>query len=588
MTILPGDILIGGDVGFIDHIRADGTLVDQLSLPDEGGEPVRANGIDIGPDGTVYLAKAPSGAGTAVPHDVAYIPDGSGVLRIVQTTPGVAELWKYDASDGELLKQWSIETDDGWTTGLMRLDVAADSSTVFYTDSGRTIFRFSIGPGVPDAERQMEPFDQLPVDSPNIYAGFTLLPDGGLVIAMSKTGDGPRNAICLDGSRTAFWTDEVSPTGEYHIYKRDLDANGDMIDVYPKPGHLDYPVTSLACRLAPQSQQGLNSFSYDPNGPTAVDPAWVADVAGLLPPVSGGGPPLVRCAIVEPTVGWGPDPGTDPNVAGYDSALAVYRAAGFQIFVLFPPEFHLGDPAHWNDPLDGDFTNPFITEFSDLVAGTASAFQAGASHVRDFIVWNEPNGNVGQTYLDEAHFAALLYQCRKKMAADLNLYWGGIFTNPAGDAEAAGQAVGSYYQPLVGQPSIDDPNVPIGDTGPWPWQGVNVHFHDFRDAGWFGLFFATLVQIRTDRQDTSELIVGEWGIKVDDETANPPYLAEVLSSIDRNVDRMFAFTHAADPADSSAYPFALVDWSVVPNGGGPGTFVITGQTGLYMPFQRIL
>src|SRR5581483_3997147 len=364
--LAPGDILIGG-LGHIDIIHPNGTL-ERRPIVDALGKPLQVNGIAVSPSGHYQFAASPPGETINRPHDIAYLPDGSGYIEIGQASPRSAQLWKFDLA-GNRVGTWTIETDDGWTTGLLRLDVAPDGKTVYYTDSGRTIFRFDIGT---DVGPQLTPFAQLPTDSPNIYAGFTLLPDGGLVIAMSKTGDGPRNAVCPDADPTMFWTDGVDVDGQRAIYKRKL-ADGSDVLSYP----VDYNVACIACDLALQTEQGVNSFCYDPNTgsppgsvPSSIDQNWVDNILALSSPNE---TLLVRCGVVEPLAGWAADASTDPNVAGYDAALAVYRSAGVRVFVLFPPEFHLGDQAHWNDPLDGNFTNAYITEFSDLATSIAGA-----------------------------------------------------------------------------------------------------------------------------------------------------------------------------------------------------------------------
>src|SRR5581483_5946327 len=571
--LAPGDSLIGG-LGHIDIIQPNGTLVERRPIVDALGKPLQVNGIAVSPSGHYQLAASPPGETINRPHDIAYLPDGSGYIEIVQASPRSARLWKLDLA-GNRVGTWTIETDDGWTTGLLRLDVAPDGKTVYYTDSGRTIFRFDIGT---DVGPQLTPFAQLPTDSPNIYAGFTLLPDGGLVIAMSKTGDGPRNAVCPDADPTMFWTDGVDVDGQRAIYKRKL-ADGSDVLSYP----VDYNVACIACDLALQTEQGVNSFCYDPNTgsppgsvPSSIDQNWVDNILALSSPNE---TLLVRCGVVEPLAGWAADASTDPNVAGYDAALAVYRSAGVRVFVLFPPEFHLGDQAHWNDPLDGNFTNAYITEFSDLATSIAGALHAGSSQVSGFIVWNEPNND--PTLLLPENFGALLYQCWNKLNASIgaglfNLYWGGIDLAVEGaehpDPVAECQSfVNDVYTAVSG---------PKGPNNPWPWCGVNVHVHRLRTIDFANSLFQMIDDLQAFWNDPAEVIVGEWGATVEDECAAPGSLSALFFALARcNLPpaKMFLFSHPEHDQDGR--------WALIYYTQPPGGFSIMNSSTLYVPFE---
>src|SRR5581483_12024011 len=387
--LAPGDILIGG-LGHIDIIHPNGTL-ERRPIVDALGKPLQVNGIAVSPSGHYQFAASPPGETINRPHDIAYLPDGSGYIEIGQASPRSAQLWKFDLA-GNRVGTWTIETDDGWTTGLLRLDVAPDGKTVYYTDSGRTIFRFDIST---DDGMQLQPFDKLPMDSPNIYAGFKLLSDGGIVLAMSKTGNGPRDAVCLDNDRTSFWTDEVNPAvpGQYHIYRRSLADSGNKIDTYPNPdeGYLEYEVMCLACYLRGDARYGVHSKARSNAGPPVASSCF-ADVRNL-----GVGrvrteirytlfPQAADCDASDTTI----DQALDP----IGVALAAYKRAAVEPLAILASGI-LGVDLSTDFRPGGTGLCPatgknYFQAFSDRAATIASKLHTLAG-VTCFEIWNEPN-----------------------------------------------------------------------------------------------------------------------------------------------------------------------------------------------------
>src|SRR5581483_388482 len=307
----------------------------------------------------------------------------------------------------------------------------------------------------------------------------TLLPDGGLVIAMSKTGNGPRNAVCLDGSRTAFWTDEVSPTGEYHVYKRDLDANGDMKDVYPKTGHLDYEVMCLACYLRGDARYGVHSKALTPFG-GSVPTSWIGDVRNL-------GVGRVRVDIrytqfPEAADCDAPDTTIDDALGPISVALAAYKQAGVEPLAVLAG----GILAIQIDP--DDPPNSFRPGAAGVCAATGQtyleAFPARAAKIAEklnhdagvtcFEIWNEPNVLLSpdgvtenpQYIANPDDFARLVFDAANAIRARLTgvsvtIVTGGVFIgddNPTNDEAYLTQTMRSLWS-----------------MGPACWQQIGVH-----------------------------------------------------------------------------------------------------------------
>lgn len=227
--LVDGDIIIGGELGFAEQTRPGSNSVSHIqniSAKDPFGNILRVNGITTNEDGEVFMALGdPANVMDNDPQDIVWIPDGSGLLVIIAKTNNTAQLWKYNLA-GVKIQQWNIQVDTGYTrlgTSLLRLDIACDAESVFYTDMGKTVFQFNIRTGV-----QGSNFLRLADASPYVYAAIKIHPESGVVVAMTPIGNnggaGPRNAVCIDADATNLWTDQTITT-PYKIYKR-LDVNG--------------------------------------------------------------------------------------------------------------------------------------------------------------------------------------------------------------------------------------------------------------------------------------------------------------------------------------------------------------------------
>lgn len=226
-----GEIAIGGAYGYIHRIDAIGTTIERLDAVDDIGNRMRVNGITFDEDGNMYSVLGdPSNLSDYNPHDIVWIPDNSGYVVLLARLDNTAILRKYDL-DGAVLNEYTIETDTGWTTDkYMKVDIACDSTTVYYTDQLYTVFKFDLDTGT-----QLSPWSTLSPSGNYRYNAFKLLPDdAGLVIDMSDVdgANGPKYSICLDAAGIALWTDETLPADEiYHVFKRSLTDGSDILSV---------------------------------------------------------------------------------------------------------------------------------------------------------------------------------------------------------------------------------------------------------------------------------------------------------------------------------------------------------------------
>jgi hypothetical protein len=226
---LTGDVAVGSNAGYIEVVHADTSFVRMIPAVDMDGNTYQyVMGLDYaksGPlAGQLFAAQAHAEDEDGCPNDVAWIPNANppAVLAAIVPSDGVLELRKYNAETGaQIGSAWTgLDTEIGWTRVPVKLVVACDGKRVFYTMQGANIFQYDL-----QSSSQLPVFDTLPVGSPYIYGDIDFLPPD-IIVAMTLTGDGPRRGVAL-GSKTTVWTDEVNPTGAYHVYKR-LTADGTL------------------------------------------------------------------------------------------------------------------------------------------------------------------------------------------------------------------------------------------------------------------------------------------------------------------------------------------------------------------------
>lgn len=240
------DVLIGGALGYLDHISTTGTHLQHLQTFDDDTtpNPLRVNGIAIAPDGEIYMALGdPLGVKDEDPQDLVYVNTVPAVLALlVARTDNTLELWTLSLGLELVDKHPGLAVDDGWTRDrYARIKVGIDQNTIYYTDRGRTIFRWDLTAGA-----QLPNHAQLPEDSPYIYAGFDIRPNGDIVMAVTGSGNGPRNAVAIDD--TVVWVDEVNPDDEtYHARNLTLPTFTDIL-TYPvslSPAGTNAEITAL-------------------------------------------------------------------------------------------------------------------------------------------------------------------------------------------------------------------------------------------------------------------------------------------------------------------------------------------------------
>ena len=291
-------------------------------------------------------------------------------------------------------------------------------------------------------------------------------------------------------------------------------------------------------------RMGMTTKSYDArarNRPFA-DPvgtrAWIPDIEDLMP--SAPSQFMVRCEVLAPN-SW-PDEHESHSypIAWNDTDREHYRQAfqlirndtGAVVYALLAPTFNvLGSTTQQiNEPLSGSFTNTAINVFSDEARRFAD-YVSGAG-VRDFMIWNEPNAD--DFPLTFQNFAALIFNCYQKfrtLTPRPRLHWGGLFFGMLSDDEENTFRPGdmdyllAVYDTLSGF-QYQGHHVPLfidgveirAESGPWPWESINMHIHNNRGSQFVTNLSNTLMQkVRGDHGDrSSEFMIGEYGITVED------------------------------------------------------------------------
>lgn len=253
VALNPGDIAIGSEHGYVEVITSAGVFVQHLDAVDDLLNRMRVNGLTFDEDGNIYYALGPvvQGSRDFIPHDVVYMPDGSGLLTIIARSNNTVILRKHGLVLGQLIQEWSpIQVSSDWTRDrYLKLDIACDSKTVYYTDRGLTIYKYDL-----ETSTQLDPFKTLSATEGFRFNAFKLLYDGEVITSKTNGGNGPRNAICVDSSQTSAWTDEINPPdGTYYIFKRLISDGSDVssvqVNLTPNPATSNDEVTALACNF---------------------------------------------------------------------------------------------------------------------------------------------------------------------------------------------------------------------------------------------------------------------------------------------------------------------------------------------------
>lgn len=250
----PGAITIGGSLSYAEHITPAGTFIQHIHLTDDLGRDMVVNGMTFDSVGNMYAALGVPGGSDYEPHDIVWMPDNSGLLVII-VVGGDVQLWKYAMNGTTVLDTWTgLDKDTGWDgTQLaqrLKVDIACDSTTVYYTDGGLSLFKYDL-----NTSAQLTPWDVLS-SSPYRYHAFKLLQrtlPQEIISAMTESGNGPQRALCLDADGDKHWTDEINPSGDYHVYRR-ANSDGSALSnhvVSLDPADTNDLIWSLACYYNP-------------------------------------------------------------------------------------------------------------------------------------------------------------------------------------------------------------------------------------------------------------------------------------------------------------------------------------------------
>jgi hypothetical protein len=164
------------------------------------------------------------------------------------------------------------------------------------------------------------------------------------------------------------------------------------------------------------------------------------------------------------------------------------------------------------------------------------------------------------------------------------MYWGGILTIPQIPPTDITIGPHKYIRDVYTRLETE------GITA-WPWHGVNIHIHDPRRPLWSVKdFFDTLRSWMLQKKDRREIIVGEWGVTVEESCANQEALGDLYEDIRSHVDKMFYFNHAAGPLPNGNwsliynYPVNGLATPSLPQPAPPRP----GASSLYHPFRSAL
>jgi len=233
-----GDVAIGGGLGYDEVITKVAEWEQYLQAYDDAhldnpiliDNPMLVSGATFSPSGHLYLSCAdPTQNSDYDPHGIVWLPKahaGAQLAVLIARVGDTLELWEYDSTlNDPVTVHTGLDVDPGWNRKTYtHLDCLSDGRTIYYTTQGKTIFRYHLDDG------QLTPFTQLGPEAHHIYADLKIVQKTGRVlVAMTSTGHGPRNAVCFDSNGTSLWHDEINPPGAYNIWKR-LIADGSLVN----------------------------------------------------------------------------------------------------------------------------------------------------------------------------------------------------------------------------------------------------------------------------------------------------------------------------------------------------------------------
>ena len=366
---------------------------------------------------------------------------------------------------------------------------------------------------------------------------------------------------------------------------------------------------------------GMDTKSYDAASrnrllaDNASADGWIPDIAALAPPTPSRF--MVRCEVNSPVTWLDPDNPDDPDripVSWNSVDRGHYRTAysrirmnsGAIVYPLLSKNFVLmGTTADSvKQPLNVSFSNSYIDQFSDEAVAFSRAI--ASSGARDFIIWNEPNGNQGVNTPPQ-NFAALLYHCYNKLKADSSdnqIYWGGILclpkptgpdtvdnnkVDPANIDYFKGvyEAVSNFHFGGIKIPLYVQGELITQKFGPWPWDGVNVHVHRDRTSGFVSdLFDQVRNEMRFERGDwSSRVLVGECGITIenyrDGQRLTNSSGSAIFNRLIERADLLCLFSHHVHPEENE-------HWGTREFGEGPpSSFTDRTKTGRFILTQHL-
>jgi len=250
-----GCIAVGGSHGYIEIFNSSGDHIgftQPMDINNLGQNII--TGLTFRPStGHLFATTAETFTQDNVAHDIDWIPDDSGLLIAYVPSPGVLKFRKVNFDGTSTGLEWTPDVEDGWFQQPVKISIACDAQTVYYTMSGKVVKRYDL-----EARENLTDYQTLDDDSPYRFGAIKVVwtdeygDARDIVAAMTVTGDGPFHGLCLDSNTTSFWADEINPTNHtYKIKKYNLLTRA-----------LEDTVTTKARPLEGDEEEYLNDITY--------------------------------------------------------------------------------------------------------------------------------------------------------------------------------------------------------------------------------------------------------------------------------------------------------------------------------------
>lgn len=355
--------------------------------------------------------------------------------------------------------------------------------------------------------------------------------------------------------RLPSWTVGSPPSTQRTIRASDMNDLRAWVNTYE----------SSSTALDPQ---GIVSFSYDPNTPSAIiTQAWVDDAIAIGDALPHQDTLLIRTNIRARQ---------DTNAISqyydeYADALSLWSSNGFDVAALFTNEFDVWDKIDFDNPFDyhpnhildqnGGQANKYILHYASKAAAFASAMSG--TGLKTFWLWNEPNRgpNIAPgvyqpsaAYISPQAFGALLYTTSaaiRSVVPDATIYAGSFeLFHDQEHWQAKIQRVEEFLDIMYAY-LRNSAIFPAPGVAGYGWDALSINIEGIFDYDYPQTVYNSMTEKQRLYEDRPSIVVGEWGTQNENFVAGDQDIEDMYLGIRFYFPTMYFFTHFWVPEDGT-------------------------------------